>query len=63
VRDAAVAIELFGRPCRVIAIEDLIRAKDALGRPKEVLAAQELRAIMAQKKKYVAEPNPRSGLA
>jgi hypothetical protein len=37
-------IELFGRPCRVIAIEDLIRAKDALGRPQDVLAAQELLA-------------------
>jgi hypothetical protein len=48
VREASVEIEIFGRRCRVISIEDLIRAKEALGRPKDVLAAQELRAMLEQ---------------
>jgi hypothetical protein len=51
VRAQAVEVELFGRRCRVIAIDDLIRAKEALDRPKDALAAQELRAIAAKQKK------------
>jgi hypothetical protein len=50
VREAAVEVEVFGRRCRVISIEDLIRAKESLGRQKDLLAAQELRAILEQKK-------------
>jgi hypothetical protein len=50
VREGSIEIELFGRPCRVISVEDLIRAKESLARPKDVLAAQELRAILEQKK-------------
>ena len=50
VREASVEIEIFGRRCRVISIEDLIRAKESLARPKDLLAAQELRAILEQKK-------------
>lgn len=38
-------IELFGRRCRVIALDDLIRAKEALGREKDLLAVKELRGI------------------
>lgn len=38
-------VELFGRRCRVISLQDLIRAKEALGREKDMLAAKELRAI------------------
>jgi hypothetical protein len=49
VREASVEIELFGRRCRVISI-DLIRAKESLGRPKDLLAAEELRAILEQEK-------------
>ena len=49
VREASVEIELFGRRCRVISIQDLVSAKEALGRPKDLLAAQELRAILEQK--------------
>lgn len=52
VREASVEIEAFGRTCRVISIADLIRAKESLGRPKDLLAAQELRAILEQQKKY-----------
>ena len=50
VRESSVEIELFGRPCRVISLEELIRAKESLARPKDLLAAQELRAILEQKK-------------
>jgi predicted nucleotidyltransferase len=50
VREASVEIEIFGRRCRVISIEDLIRAKESLGRPKDLLAAQELRAMLEQGK-------------
>jgi hypothetical protein len=45
VRAASVEIELFGRHCRVISIDDLIQAKEALSRDKDRLAAKELRAI------------------
>ena len=45
VRAASISVELFGRPCRVISLDDLIRAKEALGRDKDRLAAQELRAV------------------
>lgn len=41
----AVTFDLFGRRVRVISMNDLIRAKEALGRPKDLLVAQELRAI------------------
>ena len=45
VRAESVEIQLFGRRCRVISLDDLIRAKEALGREKDLLAAKELRAI------------------
>jgi hypothetical protein len=45
IRSASMEIELFGRHCRVISLEDLIRAKEALGRDKDLLAVKELRAI------------------
>ncbi|HEY7747563.1 MAG TPA: hypothetical protein VH933_02685 [Aestuariivirgaceae bacterium] len=45
VRAGAIQIELFGRPCREISVNDLIAAKLALGRDKDLLAARELQAI------------------
>jgi predicted nucleotidyltransferase len=48
VRAASVDIVLFGRRCRVISLEDLIQAKEALGRDKDLLAAKELRHIQAK---------------
>jgi hypothetical protein len=45
VRAASTEIEVFGQRCRVISIDDLISAKEALGREKDLLAAKELRAI------------------
>jgi hypothetical protein len=50
VRDESIEIELFGRRCRVISLVDLIRAKESIGRPKDVHATHELRAILEYKK-------------
>ncbi|WP_460917566.1 hypothetical protein [Pseudoxanthomonas sangjuensis] len=41
----AVEIDLFGRRVRAIGLDDLIAAKEALGRDKDRIAAKELRAI------------------
>jgi len=41
----AVEVELFGRRVRAISLDDLIAAKEALGRDKDLIAAKELRAI------------------
>ena len=41
----AVEVELFGRRMRAIGLDDLIAAKEALGRDKDLIAAKELRAI------------------
>ena len=49
VRRESIEIELFGRPCRVISVEDLIAAKQAMGRDKDMIAVKELRAIVASK--------------
>src|SRR5215813_4506284 len=45
-REHATRFDLFGREVLVISIEDLIKAKEALGRNKDLMAAQELRAIV-----------------
>jgi predicted nucleotidyltransferase len=50
IRGQAAEVELFGRRCRVISLDDLIRAKEALGREKDQLAAKELRAIREKTK-------------
>jgi hypothetical protein len=50
VRAASIQVELFGRSCRVISLDDLIAAKEALGRDKDVLAAKELRAVRETQK-------------
>jgi predicted nucleotidyltransferase len=45
VRANAIDVELFGRRCRVMSLDDLIQAKEALGREKDLLAVKELKAI------------------
>jgi hypothetical protein len=45
----AVEITLFGRKCRVISLADLIAAKEAMARDKDLLTAKELRAIAAKR--------------
>ena len=46
---SAIEVSLFGRKCRVISLETLIRAKEAVGREKDLLVAKELRAIAAKR--------------
>jgi Predicted nucleotidyltransferase len=52
-KEQAIEVPLFGRRCRVISLEDLIRAKEAVGREKDLLAAKELRAIAAKRGRVV----------
>jgi hypothetical protein len=47
----AIEVDLFGRRCRVISLDDLIRAKEALGREKDLLAVKELKAIREKQAK------------
>lgn len=48
-RANAVPFDLFGRRVFVISVNDLIKAKEALGRGKDLIVAQELRAIIEKK--------------
>lgn len=50
IRQHAVEIELFGRHCHVISLDDLIRAKEALGREKDLAALTQLRALREKTK-------------
>ena len=50
-RKNAVPFDLFGRQVYVISIGDLIKAKEALGRHKDLLVAQELKAIIDKSRK------------
>jgi len=49
-RQAAEDFDIEGRVYHVISLEDLIVAKEAMGREKDLLAAKELRAIAAKRK-------------
>lgn len=49
-RGSAVTIPLFGQMCPVISLDDLIAAKEAVGREKDLLAVKELRAIAAKRR-------------
>lgn len=57
----AIEVPLFGRKHRVISLEDLIKAKEALGREKDLLTAKELRAIQTKRqlqwKKSESDPS------
>lgn len=48
----AIEVQLFGRRCRVISLADLITAKEAMGRERDLLTAKELRAIAAKRQGY-----------
>lgn len=48
-RNNAEAFEIGGRTYQVISLEDLITAKEAVGREKDLLAVKELRAIAAKR--------------
>jgi predicted nucleotidyltransferase len=44
-------IELHGKRCQIISLDDLIVAKSALGRPKDLQVEKELRAIRERTRK------------
>jgi len=50
-KERAVEVSLFGRKCRLMSLDDLIAAKEALGREKDLLTAKELRAIAAKRQR------------
>ena len=50
VNQGAVQVELFGKRLKVIGVQDLIKAKEALGRQKDLITALELRAILEKGK-------------
>lgn len=43
-------IELYGGKCRIMGVEDLIKAKKALGRHRDLVVVEELEAILKEKK-------------
>lgn len=57
-RESAEAFAIGGRTYQVISLEDLILAKEAVGREKDLLAAKELRAIAAQRSSAPDGPGP-----
>jgi hypothetical protein len=51
VRANAIEVALFGRSCQVMSLDDLIRAKETIGRDKDVQAVIQLRAIREKLKR------------
>ncbi len=47
VRQDAIEIEIYGKNCKVISIDDLIACKKAIRRPKDLAVARELEALKA----------------
>lgn len=60
IRANSEIFEIAGKKFRLISLPDLVRAKEALGREKDLLAAKELRAIasMRERSKSGAELEP-----
>lgn len=50
-KSRAEELEVEGKRYLVISLEDLIQSKEALGREKDLLAAKELRAIAAKRRR------------
>ena len=46
----AITQEVYGRPCRIISLDDLITVKRYLGRDKDRLVERELLAVRARQK-------------
>jgi len=49
IKATAENFEIGEETCKLIGVHDLIRAKEALGREKDLLAVKELRAIVAKR--------------
>jgi hypothetical protein len=48
--DHSVVIRLFGHDCRCVSLPELIRAKRAAGRPKDLEAVAELEVILEERR-------------
>lgn len=46
----AEIVELFGHSCKVISIEDLIQAKEAMGREKDIAMVKQLKVILEKQR-------------
>ena len=44
----AIEIEMYGSQCHLISIDDLIKSKTALGRHRDLVIVEELRAIQSE---------------
>jgi hypothetical protein len=51
IKQHAISIEIDGTECRLIDLDTLIKAKRAMGRPRDLMAVQELEAIKERTKK------------
>jgi hypothetical protein len=51
----AVTLDIFGKPYQVASLDAIIRSKTAAGRPKDLNALPELKAIKALRKKPKAQ--------
>jgi hypothetical protein len=49
IKAKAENFEIGQKACKLIGVDDLIRAKEAMGREKDLLAVKELRAIVAKR--------------
>jgi hypothetical protein len=47
-RKGAIAVEIFGLVTAVASLPDVIRSKEAAGRPKDLIAVPHLRRLLAQ---------------
>jgi|HubBroStandDraft_1064217.scaffolds.fasta_scaffold190177_1 hypothetical protein len=56
VRANSEIFDIAGKKFRLISLPDLVRAKESLGREKDILAAKELRAISAMREKSKSGP-------
>lgn len=50
IKNRAMTISLYGFTCRVISIEDLIKVKESMKRPKDLQVVKELRIIQMKSK-------------
>jgi predicted nucleotidyltransferase len=50
IKNRALTVPLYGHPCKVISLEDLIKIKAAMKRPKDKQALQELQIIQKKTK-------------
>lgn len=55
-------IRIGEKTCKLIGLEDLITAKEAVGRDKDILTAKELRAIAAKRRSQNKNAGPGAGV-